>query len=48
MYKVYIAGVFRGQSQDLSEVMEIVDRWARPFKKNWKILDRFGKVYAEG
>ncbi|MFN5633353.1 MAG: hypothetical protein ACK49D_01645 [Flavobacteriia bacterium] len=48
MYKLTIAGVYKGHFKTPAEAMAEVDKWARPFKKNWVITDGFGKVYAQG
>jgi hypothetical protein len=47
MYKVMIGGVFRGNFKDITEAMEYVDKFARPHRLNWEIVDAFGKIYAQ-
>ena len=44
MYKIYIKGIFRGQSRDLSEVQDIAEKWAKPWNHPYEIKDRHGKV----
>ena len=48
MYKLYINGTFRGHYKTAGEAMGGVDKWARPFRASWKILDGFKKIYAQG
>ena len=48
MYRLEIAGSFKGLYKTPAEAMAQVDRFARPFRKSWKITDKFRKVYAQG
>ena len=48
MYKLEINGSFRGLFKTPAEVMEEVDKYARPFNHKWTIFDVFNKVYAQG
>ena len=48
MFRLEIDGNFRGNFKTASEAMAAVDKFARPFKKRWVILDKWRKVYAQG
>jgi hypothetical protein len=48
MYTVEIRGAFSGLFQTAGEAMAYVDKWARPFGYSWRVLDGFGRVYAQG
>lgn len=48
MFKVNIEGSFRGSFGTSAEAMAYVDKFARPFRKSWEIIDNFGKVFAKG
>tara|TARA_B100000287_G_scaffold259014_1_gene243547 strand:- start:256 stop:402 length:147 start_codon:yes stop_codon:yes gene_type:complete len=48
MYRLEIAGSFRGNFKTPTEAMAYVDKHARPFRKSWIIKDSFRKVYAQG
>lgn len=46
MYKIYIKGIFSGQSHKLSEVEAIADKLAKPWNKAYEIKDPKGNVIA--
>lgn len=48
MFKVEISGVFRGNFSSSMEAMAYIEKHARPYSANWKILDQYGKVFAQG
>jgi hypothetical protein len=48
MYALYIDGSWKNNYQTVGEAMKAVDTWARPYKKSWKILDEFKRVYSQG
>jgi hypothetical protein len=48
MYKLNIKGVFRGHFKTPEEAMKAVEKWARPFKSPWEIIQPNGKTFAKG
>lgn len=48
MYRVNINGAYRGRFKTTTEAMACVDKYARPFRYKWEILDSFNKIYAQG
>jgi hypothetical protein len=48
MCRLEINGSYRGSFKTPAEALAKVDQWARPFRSKWKILDPYGKTYAQG
>ena len=48
MFRLEIAGSFRGNFKTSAEAMAAVEKWARPFRKSWVIKDSFTNVFAQG
>ncbi len=48
MYSVFINGGYNGQFDNVAEAMAVVDKYARPYRASWKILDSYNRIYAQG
>ena len=48
MYRVEIAGSWRGNFKTSAEAMDYVDKHARKWRKSWVIKDKWQKVFAQG
>lgn len=44
MYKIYVKGIFKGQSNNLADVQAIATKWAKPWKHPYEIKDPRGNV----
>jgi len=47
MFTVTIDGTFRGHFKTTQEAFAHVEKFAKPFRKPWKIEDSFKKIVAQ-
>lgn len=48
MFKVYVKGSYVGEYKTESEAMGKVASAARKYGYPWKVLDKYGKIFAQG